>query len=53
LTYTAGFGFKILHFFIDASGALSPQMEEVKSGETSSQKVPENLQAGISIGFNF
>ena len=53
LSYTAGAGLKILHFFIEFAGALSSSTEEIKSGVGESQKVPQNLRAGAALGLNF
>ena len=53
LSYTGGFGLKILHFFVDVAGAVSSQTEQIKSGTSSSEKVPQNAQVGVSIGLNF
>lgn len=52
-TYTGGLGLKLLHFFLDVSGAVSSQTEEIKSGVAESQKIPQNLQVGVSLGLNF
>lgn len=52
-SYTAGLGFKLLHLFVDIAGAVSSETEEIKSGDTSSQKVPASVQVGVSLGLNF
>lgn len=54
LSYAAGFGLRMLHFFVDASASLSSQTEELKTDSNGKvEKVPQNAQIGISLGLNF
>ena len=54
LTYTGGVELKLLHFFVSAAGALSSQREEIKGLSSSdAQKIPQNVQAGVSLGLNW